>query len=396
MPGQAPTRFHTLVLPAIIAQSMIIGGGYATGREVVEYAGRFGNWGWLSVAIITVCFAVVMALSFELARLAGAYDYKTWSRNLVGPFWWLVDLLILSMMMLVIAVMTAAIGEVLQQTVGLPKPLSLAMALVCVGFLSWRGSGFIEKAKTWGSAALYLGYCAFAVLVLTAPVEGVAGQAAAGQATAPAPAAATAAAATATEGGVLEVIVAAVLYVAYNVAVVPAVLFCLHRQTRRSETFSSGALAGVAMTVPFALTLACLLQTPQASVMEAEVPWLPLIGAAADGRVGGAALWIAIFGLVAGWTLIETAVGSIHALLRRVESNLDDLPRRWRPASGKLTRAQKAGTAVGVLVAAAGLSTFGIIDLVARGYGTLAWGFIALVVVPLFVVVPYRAFRGAG
>ncbi len=389
MPDRVPTRFHTLVLPAIIAQSMIIGGGYATGREVVEYAGRFGNRGWLSVAIITVCFAVVMALSFELARLAGAYDYKTWSRNLVGPLWWLVDLLILSMMMLVIAVMTAAIGEVLQQTVGLPKLLSLAVALVCVGFLSWRGSGFIEKAKTWGSAALYLGYCAFAVLVLTAPVEGVAVEAVA----VAQPVAEVYAPAPATEGGVLEVIVAAVLYVAYNVAVVPAVLFCLHRQTRRSETFSSGALAGVAMTVPFALTLACLLRSPQASVMEAEVPWLPLIGAAADGRAGGPALWIAIFGLVAGWTLIETAVGSIHALLRRVESNLDDLPRRWRPASGKLTPVQKAGTAVGVLVAAAGLSTFGIIDLVARGYGTLAWGFIALVVVPLFVVVPWRAFR---
>ncbi len=410
MPDRAPTRFHTLVLPAIIAQSMIIGGGYATGREVVEYAGRFGNRGWLSVAIITVCFAVVMALSFELARLAGAYDYKTWSRNLVGPLWWLVDLLILSMMMLVIAVMTAAIGEVLQQTVGLPKPVSLAIALVCVGFLSWRGSGFIEKAKTWGSVALYLGYCAFALLVLTAPVERVGVEAvavaqpvaeAAGTASAMAteatrPVSEAAPGAPATEGGVLEVIVAAVLYVAYNVAVVPAVLFCLHRQTRRSETFSSGALAGVAMTVPFALTLACLLRSPQASVMEAEVPWLPMIGAAADGRAGGAALWIAIFGLVAGWTLIETAVGSIHALLRRVESNLDDLPRRWRPVSGKLTRRQKAGTAVGVLVAAAGLSTFGIIDLVARGYGTLAWGFIALVVVPLFVVVPWRALRSAG
>ena len=183
------------------------------------------------------------------------------------------------------------------------------------------------------------------------------------------------------------------MYVAYNVAVVPAVLFCLHRQTRRSETFSSGALAGVAMTVPFALTLACLLRFPQASVMEAEVPWLPLIGAAPDGRAGGPALWIAILGLVAGWTLIEIAVGSIHALLRRVESNLDDLPRRWRPTSGRLTRGQKAVTAVGVLVAAAGLSTFGDHRFgSARGYGTLAWGFLALVVVPLFVVVPYRAF----
>lgn len=379
MPGRAPTRFHTLLLPAIVAQSMIIGGGYATGREVVQYAGRFGNWGWLSVAIIAVCFSVVMALAFELARLAGAYDYKAWSRNLVGPFWWLVDLLFLSMMLLVIAVMTAAIGEVLQQTLAFPKRLSLVLALACVGFLTWRGSGFIERAKTWGSAALYLGYCTFSVLVLTAPV---------GDTAAPPPAGA--------EAGAGEVVITAVLYVAYNVAVVPAVLFCLHRQTRRAETFASGILSGLAMTIPFALTLACLLRFPHASVMEAEVPWLRLIGTAADGRAGGAALWIAIFGLVAGWTLIETAVGSIHALLHRVERNLGDLPRRWRPASGELTPRQKALTAVLVLAAAAGLSTIGIIDLVARGYGTLAWGFIALIVLPLFVVVPYRAFKASG
>ncbi len=380
MPGRAPTRFHTLLLPAIIAQSMIIGGGYATGREVVQYAGRFGNWGWLSVAIIAVCFSLVMALAFELARLASAYDYKAWSRNLVGPFWWLVDLLFLSMMLLVIAVMTAAIGEVLQQTLAFPKPLSLILALACVGFLTWRGSGFIERAKTWGSAALYLGYCAFSLLVLTAPV----GETAA----APPP--------PGSEAGAGEVVITAILYVAYNVAVVPAVLFCLHRQTRRSETFASGILSGLAMTVPFALTLACLLRFPHPSVMEAEVPWLRLIGTAADGRAGGAALWIAIFGLVAGWTLIETAVGSIHALLHRVERNLGDLPRRWRPASGALTPRQKALTAVLVLAAAAGLSTIGIIDLVAKGYGTLAWGFIALIVLPLFVVVPYRAFKTSG
>ncbi len=395
MQSQPPTRFHTLLLPAIIAQSMIIGGGYATGREVVEYAGRFGNRGWLSVAIIAVCFSIVMALAFELARLAGAYDYKAWSRNLVGPFWWLVDLLFLSMMLLVIAVMTAAIGEVLQQTLAFPKPLSLVLALACVGFLTWRGSGFIERAKTWGSAALYLGYCAFSVLVLTTPA-GDGGATSVGDAAATAVGNAVAQPQVGTEAGLAEVVVAAILYVAYNVAVVPAVLFCLHRQTRRSETFASGILSGLAMTIPFALTLACLLRFPHAAVMEAEVPWLRLIGTAADGRAGGAALWIALFGLVAGWTLIETAVGSIHALLHRVERNLGDLPRRWRPASGALTPRQKALTAVLVLAAAAGLSTIGIIDLVARGYGTLAWGFIALIVLPLFVVVPYRAFKASA
>ena len=46
--------------------------------------------------------------------------------------------------------------------------------------------------------------------------------------------------------------------------------------------------------------------------------------------------------------------------------------------------------------AAAHFSTVGIIDLVARGYGTIAWGFIALIILPLFVVVPYRAFKAAS
>lgn len=37
-----------LVLPGIILQSVLIGGGYATGREIVEYGAKFGAMGWLS------------------------------------------------------------------------------------------------------------------------------------------------------------------------------------------------------------------------------------------------------------------------------------------------------------------------------------------------------------
>ena len=34
--------FGKFVLPGIILQSVMIGGGYATGREIVEYGGKFG------------------------------------------------------------------------------------------------------------------------------------------------------------------------------------------------------------------------------------------------------------------------------------------------------------------------------------------------------------------
>jgi len=56
------SRFHRLLLPPIILQSVLIGGGYATGREVIQYAGRFGSRGWFSVAVIFLGFSVVAVL----------------------------------------------------------------------------------------------------------------------------------------------------------------------------------------------------------------------------------------------------------------------------------------------------------------------------------------------
>ena len=49
----------------------MIGGGYGTGREVVEYFTRFGAGpGLLGLALAGVGIAVVFALSLELARRA--------------------------------------------------------------------------------------------------------------------------------------------------------------------------------------------------------------------------------------------------------------------------------------------------------------------------------------
>jgi len=36
-----------ITLPGIILQSVLIGGGYATGREIIEYGGKFGASGWV-------------------------------------------------------------------------------------------------------------------------------------------------------------------------------------------------------------------------------------------------------------------------------------------------------------------------------------------------------------
>ena len=372
-----PSRFAIYLLPAIIGQSMIMGGGYSTGREIVEYAARFGPAGWLAVLGVFIGFSVVCALGFELARVGKAYDYKQWIQLLIGPLWPLFDLLLIVMMLFVIAVMTAAIGSVLQTTVGMPTWIGLVIAFAVVGLLAWKGERLMERFKTIGSVALYIAYISFSLLILMAnPVESTP--------------LATSAFLEPEPATTSDVLISALRYVGYNLAVIPPVLFCLYRQKRRSETFASGALTGLFMTIPFALTFLCMMRFwPDPAVMDADVPWLPMLSTLGS-SFGGTGLWISIFGVVAGWTLLETAVGSIHALTDRIEHNLDDLPAFLRPASGEFSPRQRAALSVGFLGLALLLAQFGIQDLVASGYGTLAWGFIVLMLVPLLTIGVYR------
>jgi uncharacterized membrane protein YkvI len=300
------------------------------------------------------------------------------------------DLLQLAMMLLVLAVMAAAMGSVLRTTLGVPYAAGLFATFVAVALLAWKGTQWIERFKTLGTFLLWAVYTAFTLLVVTADPGA-----------SPAPAETSAAAAAATGSVVLHattlaVLVSAIQYVGYNLSAFPPVLFCLHRQTTRRQTFTSGLLAGVAMTFPFALTFLAMMRFwPDPAIFGAEVPWLPLLERASAGR-GGPALWTAVFGLVAGWTLLDTAVGNAHALVDRVEQNLGDLPRRLRPRSGSFSPAQRAFFATAVLGVATLLARFGIIDLVARGYGVLAWGFIVLLALPLLTVGVWRITRGAA
>ena len=36
------------ILPGVLLQSVLIGGGYATGREIYSYGAKFGAMGWIS------------------------------------------------------------------------------------------------------------------------------------------------------------------------------------------------------------------------------------------------------------------------------------------------------------------------------------------------------------
>lgn len=358
-----------VLLPAIIFQSVLIGGAYATGREIVEYGAQYGSGGLWSLVAIGVGFSVITAACYEFARVTRAFDYRSLVRELIGPLWPLFDVLYVTMVVVVVAVVSAASGAIGEQVLGLPHAVGVGLIMLLVALINAAGRRVIEHFKSIGSVVLYVGYLLFAgsVIRLTWGNIGPALTGAHDPVDGP---------------GIGALLGIGLLYAGYNLAGLPSTLFVLDRQTARWQAVTAGILTGVLSTVPFLLTyLAVLGFYPDPEVLGAEVPWLVML----ERINGGWLVWL--YAIVVLWTLVETSVGMIHAITDRISANLRETGRE--PLTGR----QAGAVTFAVLLVAALLSRLGIIALVAQGYTLMAYGFLALFALPLLTYGMWRVLR---
>ncbi len=89
--------FQRYLLPGFVFQSIIIAGGYGTGRELVEFFLRYGPLGGLlgMLLIATVVMSVTAAASFEFARVFQTFDYRAFFVQLLGRAWFLYEVFFL-------------------------------------------------------------------------------------------------------------------------------------------------------------------------------------------------------------------------------------------------------------------------------------------------------------
>src|SRR5690606_15444890 len=94
VPGMSTssTWFQRYLLPGFVFQAAVIAGGYATGRELVEFFLPAGPWGGLlGMAVGMLVWSAVLMASFELARVARAYDYRSFFQVLLGRGWFVFE-----------------------------------------------------------------------------------------------------------------------------------------------------------------------------------------------------------------------------------------------------------------------------------------------------------------
>ncbi|NNM35400.1 MAG: hypothetical protein HKO53_20160, partial [Gemmatimonadetes bacterium] len=156
------------LLPGFVFQSVVIAGGYGTGRELAEFfLSRGPLGGLLAMALSTLIWSAVSMASYEFARVFKAYDYRVFFQRLLGRGWVLYEICYLAMIMIVLAVIAAAAGEILRETFGLPYLVGVVGIMGLVGWLVVGGNDLIERAFAGWSGVLYLVYIVFFVWCLT-------------------------------------------------------------------------------------------------------------------------------------------------------------------------------------------------------------------------------------
>ena len=349
------STFRRLFLPGLIFQSVLVGGGYATGRELVEFFLPSGPWGGLlGMIVTTLIWSIVLAVSFEFARVTKSYDYRAFFRQLLGRGWFLFEIAFITLVILVLSVLGSATGELVKDSMGVSPLFGIVAMMSLIGLLAFYGSKTIERFLAGWSFVLYGAYILYFILWITSFGDQIAANFSS----------------TPVGEGWLQ---AGVTYAGYNMVGIIAVLFCLRHIKTRKDAVTAGVIAGPIAIIPAILFYIAMVGF-YPDISNEPVPVNFMLG-----QLNVPALQI-LFQLVLFGTFIETGLGLIHSVNERiadvyVEKNRP-MPRWMRPVVAVIL------LAFSIFLAA----RLGIISLVAQGYGALTYVILAVFVLPLLTI----------
>jgi uncharacterized membrane protein YkvI len=356
MTDRAPTRFTRWLLPGLGVKAVVIGGGYATGRELTEFFLSRGPWGGLyAILFATLLFSIFCSLTFVLARRLQTWDYKSFFRQLLGPAWPLFELVYLLFVVLILAVYGAAAGAIGEAVFGAPVWAGTVLLALCIAGVVAFGNKAVEALFRDVSYLLYGVYALFIVLALWKFGERVPGGFAAWPQS---------------SGWALS----GLTYFGYNIIGAVVILPVLRHLTSDRDAVIAGTIAGPLTMLPALLFFIAMVAFYPA-VQSATLPSDFVLQ-----RIGIPAFHI-LFQAMIFSALLESGTSSVHAINERID-------RAWEARRGKaLTHRQRLGIAVVVLAFCMFLaSRFGLVALIATGYRALAYALLATFILPFLTV----------
>lgn len=356
-----PSFFQRFILPGFAFKAVVIGGGYATGRELVEFFFPSGPLGGLAgIALTMVLWSAVCSVTFVLAQATSSFDYRTFFVRLLGRGWVLFEVAYLLLILLVLSVFGAAAGEI-GRAFGLPMAAGTLLLATGIALTVTFGNLAVERLFKYVSILLYGVYALFVVLVITRYHERIA---------------ASFALAVPTQGWVHG----GLTYAGYNLIGAVVILPVVRHMTSWRDAALAGVLCGPLAALPALLFFVCLLAFyPQIGaealpsdfmLTQLGMPWFHV------------AFQVMIFA-----ALLESGTGLVHAINERVAA-------AYAARQRVLSERARLMIALALMFSASFVAArFGLVTLIAKGYGTSAYVFLLLYVIPLLTIGMWRALK---
>ncbi len=302
-----------------------------------------------------------MAVSFELSRMTKTYDYRRFLTGVLGKGWMIYEVTYIAFIVLVLSVLGSAAGLLAKDAFGFSETTGVVLMMIAVGALVFYGSALIEKVLAFWSLGLYAIYIIFLIASFSIFGDQIASNVGASKPDA-------------------SWFVDGVRYAAYNIGIVPAVLFCLRHVETRREALSAGLLAGPIAMIPALLFYFAMLGHYPAVLNEA-VPVNFLLG-----KMNLPILQLG-FQIILLGTFVETGTGFIHGLNERIAGAYEE-HKKIMPG---FLRAAIAIVALVVSIYIA--SAIGLVNLIGKGYGTITWAFLLVFVLPVLTIGVWKIAR---
>ncbi len=357
--------FQRFLLPGFAFKGFVIGGGYATGRELAEFFLVSGPWGGLAgMALAMVLWSLICAATFAFAEAFQAFDYRSFFAVLLGRGSVVFEIAYVLFIILVVAVFGAAAGEIGAAMFGIPVvsgTIALALAIIAATAL---GNASVERLFKFATPFIYSVYVIFMILAFTSFGDRITDHFAV---------------ASSAESWALG----GLTYASYNVVGAVVILPLLRHLTSRRDAVIAGLVAGPLAMWPAIMFFICMIAFYPG--IEAETLPSNFMLEKLNSPLFQLAFQMMIF-----TALLESGVGAIHSINERVDHVL--LTRR----NIGLGTGARIGIAAVILIGCIFVADrFGLIALIASGYTALAYIFIGVYILPLMTLGIFKLYRNA-
>jgi uncharacterized membrane protein YkvI len=360
---RTPSWFQRYLLPGLAFKAVVIGGGYATGRELAEYFLPAGPWGGLAAMLLAMLiWSGVCVVTFEFARATGAEDYRSFFRALLGRFWPIFEITYLLFVVLILAVFGAAAGAIAHAVLGVPPILGTLALMLAIAGVATFGNESVERLFKYVSILLYAVYAIFLILALTRFGDRIG-------------------AAFAAPAQSLPWAAGGITYAAYNIVGAVVILPVTRHLTRPRDAVVAGLVAGPLAMLPailFFLSMSAFMPGIANEILPSDFLLVRL----------GSPLFHLVFQVMIFAALLESGTGAVHAINERIAA-------AWR--SGRDTELSGRLRLVFALLLLATCMLLadrvGLVALIANGYRLLAYALLAVYVLPLLTIGLSRLIR---